>query len=235
MLFLRSLLFNIYFPLWTAILAICAIPFIFTNWRISAIIGHIWAEGIIIGMRVICGIKYEIRGVENLPAEPFIIAAKHQSTWETAIFLKLLNSPAYILKKELLSIPLFGSYLKTMKMIPIDRDGGSKTLKAMLNDVKDRIAHKRSVVIFPEGTRTMPGEKLPYQPGVAFIYKDAEVPVIPVALNSGLFWPKKGSERKSGTIILEYLQPVPKGLDRKEFSAYIEKTIEEESERLMRR
>ncbi len=234
MIYVRSLLFNIYFPLWTAILSISASPLIFTNAKRSAIVGRIWANGVVFGLRYICGIRYEIRGQENLPPEPFIIASKHQSAWDTAIFLKILNAPAYILKKELLKIPFFGSYLKTMAMIPIDRDGGAKALKAMLADVKDRISQKRSVVIFPEGTRTVIGQKIAYQPGIAFIYKDVSVPVVPVALNSGAYWSRSGFLRKPGTIVLQYMPAIEAGLDRKAFTAKMESTIEEASEALLK-
>ncbi len=232
MTFIRSLLFNIYFPIWTFSLAFVSAPLFLTPPRIAGKIGPIWANGVLFGLRFICGIKYEVRGAENLPSEPFIIASKHQSAWDTAIFLKLLNNPAYILKKELLKIPLFGNHLQSMKMIPIDREGGTKALKDMLVHIKDRVSQKRSVVIFPEGTRTAPGEKPKYQPGIAFIYKDVDVPVIPVALNSGKFWGKNAFTKAPGTIVLQYLPAIESGLDRKEFTKKLEDTIENASAKL---
>lgn len=233
MLFIRSLIFNIYFPIWTALVSVLLSPLLFTNARISAIAGRIWAEGVVIGLHLICGLKFEIRGKENLPPEPFILASKHQSAWDTAIFLKLLDAPAYILKKELLSIPFFGQFLKTMQMVPIDRSGGTKALKQMQNDVKDRIANKRSVIIFPEGTRTAPGIRIKHQPGIAFLYKDVDAPIIPVALNSGYFWGKGTFPKKPGTIIIEYMPAVDKGLDRKKFTKALEDAIEDKSAELL--
>jgi 1-acyl-sn-glycerol-3-phosphate acyltransferase len=231
MLFIRSLLFNIYFPLWTFSLATIALPFLLTPPRTAAKIGYIWGTGVMIGLRYICGIRYEIKGAENLPPEPFIIASKHQSAWDTAIFLKLLNAPAYILKKELLKVPLFGRYLTAMDMIPVDRKGGTNALKLLQADAKDRLNKRHSIVIFPEGTRTSPEEKVTYQPGVAFIYMDIPdgIPVIPVALNSGLHWGKNSFYKYPGTITMEYLKPIPHGLNRKEFMTELQNSIDGKS------
>jgi 1-acyl-sn-glycerol-3-phosphate acyltransferase len=237
MLFIRSLIFNIYTQLWTFSLAAFSLPFLLTPPKTAVKIGYAWATGIMFGLRYICGIKYEIRGFENLPPEPFIIASKHQSAWETAIFLKLLDAPTYILKKELLKIPLFGLHLKAMEMIAVDRQGGSNALKKLQADVKDRLSKKRSIVIFPEGTRTKPSEKIDYQPGVAFIYMDIDgaIPVIPVALNSGIYWGKNSFLKRPGTITMEYLKPIPHGLGRKEFMIQLQNAIEEKSAQLCER
>jgi len=233
MILIRSLLFNITFPLWTIAVSILCSPVLLTgDYKKIAFVGRLWANGTLFMLRILCGISYEIRGRENIPDIPFIIASKHQSAWDTVIFLKLHNNPAYILKKELLKIPFFGIYLKGLKMIPIDREGGSKALKQMLNDVKERLSNNRTIVIFPEGTRTAPGDKTSYQPGVAFIYKDIENPIVPVALNSGLYWGKSSFIKKPGKIILEYLPPIKEGLDRKSFTKTLENAIEEPSKKL---
>lgn len=232
-LFIRSLIFNIYFPLWTAIVSVGFSPLLFTNAKTAAIAGRVWSLGVNLGLKYICRITYEVRGEENLPDGPFIIASKHQSAWDTAIFLQILDGPAYILKKELLSIPFFGHFLKTLEMVPVDRKGGTKALKEMQACVKDRIAKGRSVIIFPEGTRTKPGERIKHQPGIAFIYKDVEAPVIPVALNSGSFWSKGEFYKKPGKIVLQYLPPVDRGLDRKAFTKKLEDSIEENSLKLL--
>jgi len=228
---IRSIIFNIYFPLWTVFLAIISTPFHFAPQRIASRVGHVWSTGIMIGLRFICGIKYEISGKENLPEEPYVIACKHQSAWDTAIFLKLIDGPAYILKKSLMSYPFFGRYLKTMCMIPVDRDGGSAALKQLQKDVNDRLEKKRCVVIFPEGTRTSPGERVKYQPGIALIYKDLpkDVPVVPVALNSGCFWGRNSFLKTPGTIQMHYLKPIYPGLNRKEFIKQLEDSIETKS------
>ncbi|MCE3233036.1 MAG: 1-acyl-sn-glycerol-3-phosphate acyltransferase [Rickettsiaceae bacterium] len=228
MIFIRSLIFNIYFPLWTLLLSATAAPLLLAPPRIASRVGPIWANGIIFGLRYICNIRYEISGHEHLPAEPFVIAAKHQSAWDTAIFLKLLNGPAYILKKELLNIPMFGRYLVAMDMIPVDRSGGSSAIKKLQKDVNDRLAKKQSVVIFPEGTRTAPGEKRTYQPGIAFIYMDLDsgIPVVPVALNSGLYWGRESFLKHPGTIRMQYLPPIKPGLNRKDFMVALENAVE---------
>lgn len=235
MIFLRSLIFNIYFPVWTGLVALLGSPLLLTPPHIAAKIGRVWSNGVLLGLRVICNIKYEIRGMEKIPAEPFLIACKHQSAWDTVIFLKILNSPSYILKKELLKIPVFGSHLISMGMIAIDRSGGGSALKKVNKDVNDRVVEqKRSVVIFPEGTRTTPGTTNKYQPGIALIYKDLDqnVPVIPVALNSGKFWGRNSFTKQPGTIILEFLPEIKKGMDRKEFLTLLQKVIDERSEEI---
>ncbi len=227
-LIVRSLLFNIFFPAWTFSLAIVLLPLLLLPQNIAQYAGKIWAIGVILGLRVICNIKYEVKGVENIPNKPFIVASKHQSAWDTAIFLKILHNPAYILKKELLNVPFFGFHLRSMAMVPIDRSGGSSALKDMIKHIKNRLKKGRSIIIFPEGTRTSPGDPPKYHPGVAFIYMDKEitVPVIPVALNSGEYWGKHSFIKKPGTIVLEYLPQIKKGLNRKEFLKTLEVTIE---------
>ncbi|MDB2414843.1 1-acyl-sn-glycerol-3-phosphate acyltransferase [Rickettsiales bacterium] len=229
MTFIRSILFNIFFPIWTAFICISMIPLLFTPQRIAAFSGYAWSFGVIWGLRIICGVKYEIRGVENLPTDkPFILASKHQSVWDTAIFLYLLNKPSYVMKQELLKIPLYGNYLTAIGMIPVDRSGGSKALKDMVNSIKDRLSKGRSVVIFPEGTRTFPGQKISYQPGVAFAYleKDIDAKIIPVSLNSGLFWNKKDFLHPSGKITVQYHPAIEEGLNRKSFMKKLEDTVE---------
>ena len=228
MIYIRSFLFNIFFIIWTLVLAIVASPFYLAPPKIAVKIGYIWSSGIMIALKYICGITYEISGKENLPDEPFVIASKHQSAWDTAIFLKELKAPVYILKKELLKIPLFGHYLKVMDMIPVDRSAGIKALKQLQKDTKDRLSRKHSVIIFPEGTRTTPCEKVSYKPGISFIYKDLSdnIPVIPVALNSGLYWQKSSFLKKPGIIKMQYLPPIMPGLSAKEFIAKLEDVIE---------
>lgn len=233
---IRSILFNIYLPLWTFSLAVVASPFYLAPPKIAAKVGYVWSSGIILGLRYICGIRHEIRGKENLPPPPFVIASKHQSVWDTMIFLHEYNAPVYILKKELLSIPLFGRYLKAMDMIPIDRSAGTKALKQLMLDVKDRLSRNHVVVIFPEGTRTAPGQNVKYQPGIASIYKELpdNIPVVPVALTSGVHWGSKTSDRPAGTIYMEYLKPIPPGLDRKEFAPLLQEAIETRTAELLK-
>jgi 1-acyl-sn-glycerol-3-phosphate acyltransferase len=234
--YVRSLLFKIYFYLWTAFSCVTMIPFLFTKPVTAAKAGHFWATGIILGLKYICGITYELRGLENLPLQGgFIVASKHQSAWDTIIFLMILKAPCYILKRELLKLPLFGQYLCAIGMIAIDRSAGMSALKSMVEQTKNRTDEGRPVIIFPEGTRTKPGQVVQYQPGIAMLYNNNTItaPIIPTALNSGVFWHKDQFKHPRGTIILEYLAPIEKGLDRKAFLSELEQRIENASNKLI--
>lgn len=184
-------------------------------------------------LKIIVGLSSEVRGRENIPDGPVVLACKHQSAWETGIFFLLVDDPAYVLKKELLSIPFYGWLLRKDKMVAIDRDGGASALKQMVRDSRQAIEDGRQLVVFPEGTRSEPGAKLPYHPGVAAIYKQAGVPVVPVALNSGLFWARRSFAKKPGKIIIEFLEPLPPGMDRKTFMSELENRVEDASNRLI--
>ncbi len=231
---LRSFLFNLFFPLWTLVLAVVCLPFLFLPVSL-AWVGYVWAKGTLIALRLFCGIRMDIQGREHIPQDSaYIIASKHQSAWDTLIFHLLCQRPVYVLKKELTYIPLFGRYLTRMGMIAIDRSGKASSLKELLKASNDRLKQKRPVIIFPEGTRTMPGEIVPYQPGIAAIYSQGHAMVVPVALNSGLYWRKNAFQKKPGCITLEFLPPILPGLKRDEFMQQVETRIEEASARLLK-
>ena len=235
-LYFRAILFKVYFYLWTGFACVSMIPLLFFKPTISAKAGHFWASGVIIGLRLIAGITHEERGKQHLPVSGgYILACKHQSVWDTIIFLKLLKAPCYILKQELLNLPLFGRYLRSMAMIAIDRSAGASALKNMVHQTLDRLEKGHPVIIFPEGTRTLPGQSGRYQPGIAMLHTQlaGRQPIIPVALNSGFFWNKKQFYYPKGTIILEYLPPLPATLDRKAFLPALEQTIEAHTSQLM--
>lgn len=232
MTFIRSLLFNIYMFGGTAVIALTLLvlmPFSAQEMRKGS---QFWTRYVMWGMKHITGIDYEIRGLENLPENGAIIACKHQSAWDTAIFVLLRISTAYILKKELLSIPLYGWYVKRSGHIAVDRAAGASALKGMVADVKAALEKERNIVIFPEGTRSSPGEPGTYQPGVAAIYTQTKQPVIPVAVNSGLFWGRRSFLKKPGKIVMEIMPPIEPGLKRKEFMDVLEKTIEDKTSEL---
>ncbi len=236
MLFIRSLLFNIFLPVWTIIVSVLFFPMALcvSPKTITMIVGRVWSIGMLFGLRVLCGIKHEIRGKENLPKGSFIIASKHQSAWETIVFLSIIDYPIYILKQELLKLPFYGTYLRNMEMIAVDRSGGSSALKKMLADVKNRLSQNRPVIIFPEGTRVAVGTTVKYHPGIALIYqeKDMDFPIIPVALNSGLFWARNAFIKRPGIITMEYLPAIEKGLDRKDFINKLQYIIDTKSDEL---
>jgi len=235
MLFVRSLLYNILFPVWTALVTLGCLPLLLGNQRVVAWAGYIWAQGVIVLLRVCCGIKCVVRGREYLPPYPFIIASKHQSVIETIIFHQIVDAPVYVLKKELLRVPLFGAYLKLMGMIPIDRSGKAAALKKLIQASNQAIAAKRPVIIFPEGTRTAPGQHIPYQPGIAAIYSQSNAPVVPTALNTGLLWGKGSFIKKPGTVTIEFLPPLYPGLKRDVFMRTLEEQIETATDRLCNR
>lgn len=234
---LRSFLFNILFVTWTAFLSIVAVPLgaLFFPKRAIHDISLIWSGLTFFLLRVICGIDYEIRGQERLPHGPCIVASKHQSAWDTMIFAHLFHRPSFVLKKELTQIPFFGKALLHAGMIPVDRSGGAQTLKAMVATARHFVAQGRSIVIFPEGTRVSPGSHLPYHPGVAALYGQLDLPVVPIALNSGLFWGRRSFIKWPGRIVLEILPPIPPGLPRRQFAAQLEQQVEEASNRLAAR
>ncbi|HIF09464.1 MAG TPA: 1-acyl-sn-glycerol-3-phosphate acyltransferase [Sneathiellales bacterium] len=226
MIYIRSLLFNLTFYLWTILVVIVYVPALLGPSRWIVYGQRQWVNGIIYLQKLLTGTLIEVRGRERIPPGPVIVASKHQSAWDTFIYHKLLDDPAIVLKQELLRIPIYGAYCRKVEMIAVDRKGGSKALRAMLKAGRDAAAKNRPLVIFPEGTRSAPGESIPYQPGIAAFYRDLKVPVVPVALNSGLFWPRRQFLRRPGTIVLEFLPAIEPGLDRKKFVAELEQRIE---------
>lgn len=200
--------------------------------RIAVRKGLEWWSGLsLLGYRVFVGLDYEVRGREHLPAGPCLIAMKHFAMWETLLLPVLLKDPAVVLKKELKAIPFYGWYASHMRMIFVDRDAHVSALKAMVAQARGELADGRSVVIFPEGTRVAPGAAPHYKPGIAALYNALDVPCVPVALNSGLFW--KGIWRRRGRIVIEFLPPIAPGLKRQAFMAALEGAIEPATARLL--
>ena len=228
----RSLLFNVLFALWTALIFVLSLPTLVLPRSACWWMGGLWVRGALLLLRSTVGLTHRVRGVEHRIAGPAIYAAKHQSAWDTLVFPLLLDKPAYVLKQELIRVPLFGSYLKQCGMIPVDREGGGAALKQLLRAARTAIAQGRSILIYPEGTRTPPGERRPYHPGVAALYGDLGVPVVPVALNSGLFWGRRAFNKRPGTITIEFLPPIAPGLPRREFMRELQERMEGASQRL---
>jgi 1-acyl-sn-glycerol-3-phosphate acyltransferase len=184
-------------------------------------------------LRVICGTKVEWRGVERMPRGACIAACKHQSLWETFALYAVLDDPAFILKRELMWIPLFGWYQWKAGAIPIDRTAAMAALARMTTRARRALADARQVVVFPEGTRRPPGAEPNYKPGVAYLYGKTGVPCVPMALNSGLFWPRRSLLRFPGTIIVEILDPIPAGIDRETFFTRLQEALEQTTSRLV--
>ncbi len=232
MIVLRALLFNLVLFLGGVAFLSLSLPALLMPRRFTILVGDIWFAFLLAALRVICGISHEIRGLENIPDTPCIIAAKHQSAWDTFAFVTFIADGAYVIKKELTRIPVYGWLLIKAAMVPVDRAAGAKALRNMIRTARSRLADGRHIVIFPEGTRTAPGQRRSYLPGVAALYSQLGVPVVPVALNSGLFWPRRAFLKRPGHIVVELLPPIPSGLPRREFMERLQSAIEDASVRL---
>ena len=177
------------------------------------------------GLKVICGLNYRIEGQSNLPEGPILLASKHQSAWDTIIMPLIMPGAAVVLKKELTYIPFYGWYLRKYGVIAIERGRKLVAIRKMRSEAKRCLTEGRSIVIFPEGTRVQPQSTKKFQTGVAALYQDLEIPVVPVALNSGCFWSRRSFVRKPGTITLRFLSPIRPGLDKQSFLKTLEESI----------
>ena len=184
-------------------------------------------------LKVICALGCEVRGREKLPAGACLIAAKHQSAWDTFGLIPIFRDPAMVMKAELGAIPLYGWFSHKFEHIFIRRDRGPTALKQLIRDARQRAAAGREVVIFPEGTRRPPGAQPDYKPGFLALYEGLALPCVPVALNSGLFWPRRSILRYPGTIVVEILDPIPPGLERAQARRLIQERIEAACGRLI--
>ena len=234
MIMLRSIIFNILFYVNLALFLVLGFEFFFLprKWAIRAL--QTWARSSIWLLRVICNTKMVVRGLQHIPTGPAIVAGKHQSFWETFAILPLLDDPCFVLKKELTYIPLFGWFCLKFKMIAVDRNAGTQALRNLTARAKEEVARPRQIVIMPEGTRRGPDEPPDYKPGVAAVYGQLGVPCVPFGLNAGLFWPRRKFMRYPGTIIIEFCEPIPAGLPRKEFQQQLQNAIEKTSTGLLR-
>jgi 1-acyl-sn-glycerol-3-phosphate acyltransferase len=231
--YLRSLVFNVLFWLVFFFWAIIALPTFALPMRALLTVGRCWVKSSLLLMRLVCNIKVEFRGVDKIPKGPLVVAAKHQSFWETFALLECLDLPLFVLKRELLLIPVFGQFLTKLRMIAVDRSKGVRALLDMTRRAREAVRGGRQLVIFPEGTRTTPGAPPAYKSGFAQIYASCGVPCMPVALNSGLFWPRRNFMRYPGTLVVEFLDPLPPGLAKDEFVSRVQAAIEEATLRIV--
>ena len=232
MLAIRSALFNILFIGWTIFLLSTLwllMPIPKQNFRRAV---ALWPHGSFPLMRYLLGLTFEQRGLENIPNEPVIYASKHQSAWDTMYFLWHHKDNAYVMKGELNRIPFWKWYMDKCQHVVVDRRGGTSAMREMISDTKSILADKRSVIIFPEGTRVAPGETRRYHPGIAALYSQTNATVIPVALNSGYFWGRRHFIKKPGVLTIQFLPPIPKNMERKEFMKELEIRIESATRKL---
>lgn len=223
---LRGYAFGVYFYTVTVSCTLCFLPFLLAPDGLFRKAAGIWVSLVLGGLKAIVGVRVVEEGRENLPATPFILASKHQSTWETLAYCDLFDLPPFVLKKELRDIPLFGLYLKKLDMIAVDRSAGASALKKMIADAEKALRKGRNIIIFPEGTRMAPGKTVRYHPGVAALYANTGYPIVPAALNSGAVWPRSIWACRPGTITLRFLPAIEPGLSRKEMMALLEERIE---------
>jgi 1-acyl-sn-glycerol-3-phosphate acyltransferase len=230
---LRSLVFAFLFYAVLVLYLIAAIPTLVLPRGAILAMARAWARSSMWLQRIICGTRIEWRGLEHLPQGPLLIASKHQSMWETFALLSRFEQPIYILKKELLLIPFFGWYAAKSGMIGVDRKAGGRALIAMTRLAAAAMREGRQLIVFPEGTRRPIDAPPDYKPGFAQIYHESGAACVPVALNSGLFWPRRDFMRYPGTLIVQFLPPVPPGLARRDLVATVADRIEEATARLV--
>lgn len=233
MLVLRSLVYQIAFLLWTALLGIAGLPLLLASRRTVMRFGAFWSRGVLVLLRIICGLDYQLRGREHLPDGPAIVAMKHQSAWDAIAMPVLFEDAASIIKRELAWIPFYGWYTMKAGSIAIDRGAGSRALKRMLADAARVKAQGRKITIFPEGTRGAVDETRPYLPGVAALYQYLDLALVPVAVNSGLFWKRRGFLRRPGTVLVEILPAISPGLERHAMMERLRTEIEYATARLV--
>lgn len=233
MLIVRSYLFAAAFYVTTALFLLLGSWLLFAprRWAMEGLRLHglasLWL------LKHIAGTRIEIRGHEHVPQGACLIVSKHQSAWDTFALVPLFRDPAIVLKDELKWIPFYGWFCVKFEHILVKRDRAAAALRALIEAGKVRVAQDRQVVIFPEGTRRAPGAPPDYKPGYVALYEGLGVPCIPLALNSGLFWPRRSLLRFPGTIVVEFLAPIPAGMPRKAFKAQLEMRLEEASNRLV--
>ena len=232
--FVRSLVYNVLFYMLLVFWILVAIPTFAMPRRAILTIAKYWARSSIWLMRVVCRTRVDYRGLEKIPPGiPLIVASKHQSMWETFALLQFFDQPLFIIKRELKWIPFFGWYLIKCGMIDVNRKAGGRALINMTRRAGVEVRRGRQLIIFPEGTRRPVGAPPDYKAGVGQVYVDGGVACLPVALNSGLFWPRRTFMRYPGTLVVEFLDPLPPGLKRDAFITQIRTVIEEATDRLV--
>jgi 1-acyl-sn-glycerol-3-phosphate acyltransferase len=232
-LWLRSLAFNGGWYLGTALIAVGGLPLLLAPRRWVVAWARLWIVFVLWWLRVTVGITHRVVGREHLPSGPAILACKHQSSWETLAFTLLFDDIAIVLKRELLFIPVVGWAMARAGNIAVARGEGAAALRGLLRQAKAAVAEGRSIMIFPEGTRVALGDQKPYQVGAAALYRQLGVPVVPMALNSGLFWGRRQWVKRPGLITLEILPPIPPGLPREAFMETLRERIEGATARLV--
>ncbi|WP_439612156.1 lysophospholipid acyltransferase family protein [Reyranella sp.] len=230
---LRSFFFNVGWYAGTTIIAIVGSPILLMPRRFVVAWSLFWIDFCLWWLRITCRLTHRVGGLENMPAGPVIFACKHQSSWETLAFSRLFPGAATVMKRELVLIPVVGWAMARVGNIAVERGDGSKALRGLVKQARATLAEGRSILIFPEGTRVAVGDERPYQVGTAALYRQLGVPVVPVALNSGLFWGRRKFIKRPGVIDVEILPAIPPGLSRDAFMTTLRERIEGATNRLV--
>lgn len=230
---LRSFLFNVGWYVGTTIIAIAGSPILLMPRHFVVAWSLVWIDFCLWWLRVTCRLTHRVSGLENMPSGPVILACKHQSSWETLAFSRLFPGAAIVMKRELVLIPIVGWAMARAGNIAVERGDGAKALRGLVKQAKATLEEGRSILIFPEGTRVAVGDEKPYQVGTAALYRQLGVPVVPVALNSGLFWGRRKFIKWPGVIDVEILPAIPPGLSRDVFMATLRERIEGATDRLV--
>jgi len=230
---IRSLLYVALFYIWSVFWVLLISPLMLGPrlWMVRS--WRVWSQVVMGLLWVICGVRVELRGAQYIPQGRALIAPKHHCMLDVFAQFAWLPDSCFVTKKELMWIPFFGWYAAKARMIVVDREGQATALRKMVAEAKVRFADGRQLVIFPEGHRGEPGVAGDYKPGIAALYRELDVAVTPMATNAGVHWPAHGFKRRPGTIVYEYLEPIPPGLKRAEFMRILQERIETASMRLL--
>lgn len=235
MIWLRSLVFNALWFTAMPILLIVLLPMLLMSRETMQAGARLFA-GMTSGLlHYTVGLTWRIEGAENIPDGPCIFAAKHQSAFDTTLFHLILKDPCYVLKQELTKIPIYGKMAMHAGMISVDRSAGASALKHLVQETRRAADLGSQIIIFPQGTRTSPGQDVPYQPGIAAMYKSSNLAVIPIAVDSGRYWGRRTFVKRPGVMTFKFLEPIQPGLPRKEFMERLEHVIETETDKLVSR
>ena len=230
----RSILYGLWYYGLTVLFAILFIPLLALPRSVLRDGIRLWARLLIWGLRVIGGVRLEVRGLEHLPqGVPVLLAAKHQSMFDIIPAFAYMPDALFVMKKELARIPVFGWHNRKHGTIVVDRQGQAHAMRKMIADARDRFTEPRQLLIFPEGTRRPPGAPPDYKPGVAGLYRDLDVPCVPVATNTGAHISSSGIAKSPGTVVYEVLEPIPAGLKRADFMRLLQDRIETASSALL--
>ena len=233
MVILRSALFNVAFYIVLVGLMIAGLPCLLLPRRFSVGIVRLWARTTISLLDVICGTRVEFRNLHLVPKGASVLAIKHQSFLETIVLIAVIDDFCYVMKKELMAIPFFGWYLRATEQIAVDRERRAGALPRLQQAVREKLALERQVIIFPEGTRREVGVSPAYKPGVALLCANSDVACTPVALNTGLFWPRRSFKRRPGRVVIEFLPPIAPGLNKRAFMCALQNAIEPATDALV--